>query len=320
MVQCLYRRYAAMQRLCCICLVVAGQLVFSGISEAFPAQYADALKRTRYEVYNGNVNSDGHTDIFLDALPSIAVFANGETFLPLQIPAVSPAFALISRANGDYRLVVEPAAHIRDGVEWNGGNFSLSFGDTGNDGSDEMLIDARFPWGPSFLLSTSPADGTPVVAQLMDAVALGLELGAPQTSASFEDVNGDARADLVVRERGVVTSVLVADADGRFAAAREANRPAATRYVWTEFRESLAANDVSSALDYISVDSVAKYSRALEQVDDLSGILAGLSELRPLSISADYAEYMVTQTIDGQRLAYIVVFSYEDGRWVLKDF
>ena len=298
-------------------LSVAFGLLSPNVAGAVPVEFADALQRTHYETLNGNVNDDGHPDIYLEAQQSVAILSIETLLLPVPLPAPSSTFLLLSRPDGSYRLIRNPASHLVDGTDWLSGNFDVHFGDTDGDGSVEMLVEARFDWSDSFLIGAETSSGRPIFVQQLRETDTGINLGAPGVAAVLDDVNDDGRADLVVYEDGLVIAVFVATVSGNFSfdEDNEVNSYASARLVWSAFCRALEDGDMSGALDYVVSSSLPFYHRALSGIVDLGGLPAQWSEPRRISATDKYAEYLVTQTLDGQTLHHVVVFKKEGERW-----
>jgi hypothetical protein len=90
--------------------------------------------------------------------------------------------------------------------------------------------------------------------------------------------------------------------------------------VWSAFRERLAQGDAKGAADQISEASRPRYMQVfLDLGDQIRELPTGWSELRLIDTYGAYAEYLLSQTFEGQERLHIVVFVRDpNGRWFIE--
>jgi hypothetical protein len=298
------------------CTAVMG--VSSVCAQAFPPQYANALQRTQYAVFTGDVNGDGFRDVLAKAKQSI-ILIDYDVLIPVVRRPVSPTFALLSQNGAPYILDANPSAAVINSPVWQPNAYDLVFGDVLGTGSVSMLLRARMPGVPSFLVTTSSSNGTPMLLEELTTARIGYDLSAAGTTVALSDTNRDSRADLIIRVNGLIEGVLTADAQGMFA--KPANDSDSVILAWRSFCAALNSGDVNSAARFLSADAQAKYVPALQRLGSaLTGVTASWSEPKAVRISALFATYGVQQTVSGANEIHLVLFMKEDGRWVLSDF
>lgn len=140
---------------------------------------------------------------------------------------------------------------------WQAASHDLVFGDVMGTGNNALLLRARTGGAPSFMIVTSAANGTPVLLQQLSTSSLGVDISGPPTAVSLRDTNRDGRADLVVSADGLITAVLVADANGMFASVDDDRDK--VMVAWRAFWAALDDGDIQSAQRLISSTSRGRY-------------------------------------------------------------
>jgi hypothetical protein len=96
-----------------LAFIVAPQLTQAQV----PAKFVDALRRGSYTLLSGDVNSDGIPDILARAKPNVVPIDLDGLSIPIVF-YVSPTFALLSQPGGNYSLLANPSASIRNHTAW----------------------------------------------------------------------------------------------------------------------------------------------------------------------------------------------------------
>jgi hypothetical protein len=292
-------------------------LASSGVADAFPPQYVNALQRARYQVFRADINSDGIIDFLLKARRQIVLI---DYDVPIPVPLRSPSATFLLRSSGgSYVLEVNPAAATVANPAWQASTDELIYGDVLGVGSNAMMIRARVSGSASFVIVTRESDGQPVLLQHLTASQLGPDLGAANVTVTLTDVTRDGRADLIVRTNGMITNVFAASTDGLFV--RPSSDEQASAAAWHAFAASLNAGDAQSALGFITTDSVPKYSAALAALGgSISTLTQNWSGLVPISVRPSYAVYLVRENYAGVQRGYLVTIVVENGRWLIDEF
>ncbi|HEU5133719.1 MAG TPA: hypothetical protein VFU13_01125 [Steroidobacteraceae bacterium] len=278
---------------------------------------ATGLQRAQYQVFSGDYNGDGFKDILAKAKPKVIPIALDDLAIPIVIYA-SPTFVLMSNNGAPYSLVTKPASSIVNSSVWLASTHAVDFGDFLGNGVTSMMIRSIVPNGDSFTVTTSASVIQPSLLQRISSSDLGIDLGAVGRTTEFRDSNRDGRADLVVRTNGRITDVFIADTNGQFARATGNGSIEAS---WFAFRASLDANDPASALNFISITRRSKYSAAFQaigtQLPNLTQRWSSFAAVR--IVSSRFANYLITQTINGVATDYMITFVWENGRWVVAE-
>lgn len=308
-------RWAPVLRMCMTVFALASSAV---ASSQVPPRYVDALRRGNYEIFSGDVNSDGHVDILAKARPTIVPISLDDLIVPIPI-FPSPTFAILSDASGSYSLIVNPSPSIRNSSVWQANTHDLAYGDVLGNGAGGMVIHARSANGVSFTIGTSVSNGQPQLIQHLSPASLGVDLGVTGTTIALGDTNNDGRADLVVRVNGLISNVFVADSDGTFDKPPDAKASAIA--AWHAFRVSLDAGEANSALQFISAPVRPQYAAAFSVLANrITTMTQNWSALDAVSVRPDYAVFTLTQTYSGQTRLHFVTFSLEGDRWMIHGF
>lgn len=268
-------------------------------------------------MFRADIDSDGDIDFLLKANRRI-VLIDYDVPIPVPLKPVSPTFLL--RASGaSYQLEINPPAATVSDPAWQPGTEELVYGDVLGVGTDAMLVHARATGSPSFVISTRESDGQPVLIQHLTTAQLGVDLGAAAVTVALTDVNRDGRADMVVRTSGSISDVFLASNEGIFA--RPAGDQQASVAAWYAFAASLDAGEVQSALNFISTDSVPKYSTALTALSSATtNLTQNWSAPVPMQVRPDFAVYMIRESYAGVQRSYLVTIVLENGRWLVDEF
>jgi hypothetical protein len=301
------RRYAA-------CLVMLAAIPV--LARAQVNSPATALERAGYQVFSGHFNGDSYIDILVRAKPKIVPIAIDDLAVPIAIFA-SPTFALLSDGAGSYSLVVRPSASITSSSVWQANTHSVAYADFLGNGVTGIMIRSVVAGGVSFTVTSSPSAVQPSLLQKISSSDLGLDLGASGRTVEFRDANRDGRSDLVVRTNGLITDTFLADSNGLFV---RATGNSSIEAAWYGLRASLDANDRASALNFISSDKQSQYSALFQAIgSELPNLTQRWSSIAGASVDSRFANYIVTQTINGTATDYMITFVFENDRWVISE-
>jgi len=200
---------------------------------------------------------------------------------------------------------------------WLANTHAVDFGDFLGNGITSMMIRSIVPNGDSFTVTTSASVIQPSLLQRISSSDLGVDLGATGRTIEFRDSNRDGRADLVVRTNGRITDVFIADSNGQFVRSTGNMTIEAS---WFALCASLDANDPTSALTFFASDRQAQYGPVLQALGaQLSGLTQRWSSFAAVRVGSTFANYLVTQSINGVSTDYMITFVLQDGRWVIAE-
>jgi hypothetical protein len=266
-------------------------------------------------------NSDGYVDIQLKPKKRIVIVPYDVQF-PILAKPPSPAFELLSASGGAYTLVINPSKSVLASTVWLPSKYALSFGDSVGTGSVSMVVQALTAGQPNFLISTSAANGQPLLLQPLTSSSVGVEISGQSTLVTLQDTNRDGRADLIVWASGKISTVVYAATDGMFAApAASLGGPALA--AWRSFCSALTLGDAASANGLLSSSGQLNYGGALTalgQTTIMRGVSANWSEPQPVFVTPDIAELFVVQLESGQNNTHLVDLIVENGKWVVESF
>jgi hypothetical protein len=288
------------------------------ILPAYPQSNSPAtgLQQAGYQIFSGDYNGDGYKDIFAKAKPKVVPIALDDLTIPVVIFA-SPNFVLMSTNGGPYSVIIKPVPSIMSSSVWAASTHAIEFGDFLGNGVTSMMIRAVVPGADSFTVTTPSNVIQPYLLQRISSSGLGIDLGATGRTIELRDSNRDGRADLVVRTNGRITDVFIADSNGQFA---RATGNATIEASWFALCASLDANDPTSALTFFASDRQDRYGPVLQAFGaQLSNLTQRWSSFAAVRVASTFANYLVTQTINGVSTDYMVTFVLQDGRWVITE-
>jgi hypothetical protein len=277
------------------------------------SQFADALRRSNFTVFSGDVNSDGYVDLLLKASQGVVMIPLDDLFIPIVIQPLVPTFAIMSDGSGGYYLDASPSAQILNSPVWQPGTHDLVYGDLLGNGGASAIIEARNPGAPSFSVATSTSNGAPQLLQHLTPSAIGVDLGGAGITTELKDINGDGRSDLLIKTDGTVTDALVADASGILS--REEDSPILA--TWYAVTAALSASDLNAATQYFTIQAAPTYLNAFAARGNLPGLAASWSPIQPVIVAENYATFVFTHTDGSIQRLHFVGFVKEGGRWVI---
>ncbi|HEY8101774.1 MAG TPA: hypothetical protein VIF82_13580 [Burkholderiaceae bacterium] len=292
------------------------------IYPAHASPYDNAMARTVYHAFSGDVNGDGYPDILLKADYKIIMLPlDDDGLFPLPIPAPSPTFVLLSQSDGSYVLTAKPDASIVNSAVWQANSYDLILGDVLGNGAGSILIKTRTPGQPSFVVAMSSSTGALQLVQVLTTANIGIDLGAAGTTVAFQDQNGDGRTDLVVSVNNRLTSILLADANGDFAKNSTSNDTATIRAVWSGMLNALSNGDTTTALSYINDESKDSYAQIFSDLgSNVQQLPSSLSNFNFVTVTSTYATAVVSQSYGGQNTMGFVNFMLGAGGWNIVGF
>lgn len=278
--------------------------------------YANALVQSFYRPYSGDLNGDGRTDILLKASSSTVMITIDDLFIPVTVSPKIATFVLTSNADATYSLINNPASELETSGVWQPDSHDLVYGDVLGNGLGSVLIKARVSGAPSFVVAMSSSTAPQLIQQITTAT-LGVDLGAPGTTAELRSFNSDSRTDLVVNTNGRIAAVFIADQNGIFRRDDETSIQA----VWAGLMKEFSNGDPNMAAQYLVEQSREQYREAFTDLGaDLKKISTSISTIRALSRTDTFAEYVFTQNVGGSNTMHIVPFVRHNGLWSISGF
>ncbi len=278
--------------------------------------FATGFQSGDYQVYTADINGDGDVDILLrGTLVPIAV-DDLMIFIPLRQSVI-----ILSDGNGGYYIDSAPSQSMLNNTLWTSGGYELLSGDFQGDGNNDLLLRALTPGNSSFILSFTTGQTAPTLSQELSPAVFGLDFGAEGIDVTLPDVNGDGRSDIQVNLDGQILAVLLSDSSGMFIPRSENDKKATIDAVWAGLRISLDDGDATAALQFYSITAQGKYSQIFTDLDTaITTMTSFWSSATPISITDNFAEYAIRQTVDGQTRLHLIRFMRDDqGRWLIED-
>ena len=276
----------------------------------------NAMTRTSFRGFAADVNGDGLIDVLLRPTPRIINLPMGnEVELQLPIPPAMSDFVLLSGSDGGYTLRMNPEPALLNNPLWVADMIELVFGDVLGDGAGAVLIKARSPNAPSFVVVLSAATGALKLNQQLTPAAIGIDLGATSIQLELKDQNADGRADLIVQIDGRTAAVVLADREGRF----YRNDAATIQALWRRLLDALGSGNGALALQQISEESRDKYSNAFASLRPREQPLPGkFSDLQFIELTPEYARAVVARI--GSEAMHFISFINRYGEWQVLEF
>lgn len=268
-------------------------------------------------VYSGDFNGDGVVDLYVET-KTIVIIRVSDLFVPVLVKQSPILFSSKIQSGGvDYITTVNPAP-----VAYNpatAGTYTAIQGDFNGDGR----IDTLFRSGQSganhlVMLSTGSAPYFDYV-QTLNVANIGYDLGAPDTGFDVQDLNGDNRADLLIRRDGSYLGVLLASAQGTFSRPHVTDEGALTvTAIWNGLKVVMKGGDTAAALKFFGPTIRDDYSRIFSDLgmSVAAQVLTDVTEFRPVEISGDIASYAVLRSVNGAPVVNLVTFLRDgDSVW-----
>ena len=176
-----------------VCSGVVQLIALGTLLLAVPSSWAAEFSSTKYDVYKGDANGDGHEDIYLKRKPDIILIAS-QPIIPLALQ-VDESFLMSGGADGFFGApVLNNSVNVAGLSKQSAG---VSFADFNNDGIDDIIIQGEVLNEQSVLLTGTSAGTTPALLQQFTEIH-GQQVDLTNASIELEDVNGDGYADFVV--------------------------------------------------------------------------------------------------------------------------
>jgi hypothetical protein len=285
-------------------------------SPAAFGQPADAFRQAAYTVFSGELNGDSQTDFLVVAKRKIVMIPLDDLVIPIPLPPVVPSFVVWSGST----IGLDPSASLIADPRWTANTHGLIYGDTNGDGTEELLIRALGANGTSMIVALS-SSSTPLLHQVLNVATLGVDLGTGGSTVQLRDTNRDGRMDLVVSSSaGLVTNVLLADADGRFAAPVGSGGSAYA--AWAAFCASLDLGNLNSALTFLTPAAQATYTDSLIALGpNLTALTSTWSNIQILRENDNLVEFLVTDTIVSVPRIHVVIVERDPfNKWLVAQF
>lgn len=281
--------------------------------------FSKDLNDSTYEVLVGQFNADGLADILLRPKDQIVLILLDDLSFPVFAKSIFEPTVIASFSNGQYAIDGSAQKGAIDQTQWLTGSYDIIEGDFNGDGNNELLLVPLTPNKTSFILASTPGTTKPSITQQLNPSDFGLDFGEPNTQVLLEDRNNDGRADIVVNRDGMLLAVLLANNDGLFSTVgdKKEDLDATISAIWSGFGARLNNGEINKAVEYFSVASKENYQRILTVLgDDIKTLTSYWSKAVPLIVEKDYAEYAVTQAVNGQTRLHIIGFSRDsNGLW-----
>jgi hypothetical protein len=158
-----------------------------------------------YDLYAGDFNGDGKTDILYIA----------------RDPAKVSGIATSDGAGPNTPWQSWQSNYL--GIPWFGNHYKVIVADFNGDGKADILLQSTSP-GDSYLLLTDGNGHVSAISQTINNAAMGLAWSASTAHIIAGDFNGDGKADLFLQSTSPsgVNAIVTADANGQFTASAPA--------------------------------------------------------------------------------------------------
>ncbi len=158
-----------------------------------PFVVAEELSFSKYEVYRGLVNADGHEDIYLKRKPDL-VFLGIGLITPIAVQ-VDESYLLTGTSTGSFNSPV--LDNSVDVSTLTAQTLGVSFGDYDNDGTSDIFVQGLALGDQSVLLTGTAQGVAPVVLDQFSEIN-GQDVSLASAIVTMSDVTGDGYADFSV--------------------------------------------------------------------------------------------------------------------------
>ena len=166
----------------------------------------------KHLVYKGDVNGDGHDDIYLKRKHDVVIIASSPV-IPVTV-AVDQSYVMYGAANGFYAAPV--LDNSTDVAVLQQQTVGVSFGDFNNDGLNDVVIQGEHTGENSLLLTGTSGTNAPSILEQFSTIN-GLDISLASATITMQDINGDGYADFMVVWVAGGQSNLANTATGQFA-------------------------------------------------------------------------------------------------------
>jgi len=174
-------------------------IISLGLSLASLADAATPWSTQDYDLYSGDFNGDGKTDI-----------------LYIAKDAAKPSGIAVSDGSGP-NIAWQSWASNFLGIQWYGSQYVAVVGDFNHDGKADVLLQRVTP-GDNYLLLADATGRLVAISQTISNSALGLSWSKDKHTILAGDFNGDGRADLFFQAAtpSDTNAIVLADTSGTF--------------------------------------------------------------------------------------------------------
>ena len=174
------------------------------------------INAQNYEIYTGDYNGDGLTDILLKAIPStdFAFLLVDEISLTIPVNANLINFILEQQANGSYILIADPPQADVDHSSWvlaGAQDFDFFHGDFNGDGLIDTLIRSTNPVIPSFIILSASDLAATSLSQVINSNDFTVSFA--DGTIEILDINNDGRDDIRLT-LGANSADIISNPDG----------------------------------------------------------------------------------------------------------
>lgn len=151
---------------------------------------ANTLDADKYQAFYGDLNGDGHKDIYLAPKPKIILIASDIT-IPIPLAGDGDGYKLLAQFSGYDNPVLDNTVDTRN---LKAGVFSLHSVDLNSDNTSDLFVQSNHQSLLSFTLANS-WDTAPYILQTFASV------GSDTHTLNIIDSNNDNRSDIVLTSR-----------------------------------------------------------------------------------------------------------------------